>query len=170
MSDIITEGVGSAGCLMVNFSLADTIEIQKWVIENVPAEVTIEPEHETHITILYGVKGSVTVDKVREFVEQLPLIVVRLGSINFFNQPDQDVLKISVDSPQLQQINNSFKKFLGEENIEPSKYDYNPHVTLAYIHSNSLQHLNGNDRFKGYVYLLNEVVYSEPDSKRKHYF
>ncbi len=155
---------------MVNFPLADSVEILKWVNENVPPEIIITPEREIHITILYGVKPDVLVSEVQAFVESLPMVVVKLGSINFFNQPDQDVLKITVDSPQLQEINKKFQEYLGDHNIEPSKYPYNPHLTLAYIKPGSLQHLEGNDRFNGYVYLLKNMTYSEPGSVKKHQF
>ena len=168
--NLINEGVGSAGCLMVNFPLADSIEILKWVDETVPSEVVITPEREVHITILYGVSPDVPVSEIQSFVESLPLVVVKLGSVGFFKQADQDVMKLAVDSPQLQEINQKLKEFIGAHNIEPSKYEYNPHLTLAYVKPGSLQHLEGNDRFNGYVYLLKNMTYSEPGSVKKHQF
>lgn len=168
--NMLNEGVGSSGCLMVRFSLVDNIEIQKWVSENVPEDVIITPEHEIHITILYGIKDTVPVSEIQAFCETIPLIVVKLGEISFFNQPEQDVMKITVDSPQLQEINRRLIKHLGEENIEPSKYSYNPHLTLAYVKPGVLSSFEGNQRFCGYVYLLKDVVYSEPGSVIKHVF
>lgn len=155
---------------MVRFPLADTVEIQKWVEENVPAECIITPERETHITILYGIKETVPVSEIQAFCDTLPMLVAKLGSINLFVQPEQDVLKIDVESPQLEEVNRRLKEYLGAENIEPSKYPYNPHVTLAYTKSGAMQHFAGNDRFNGYVYLLKDLVYSEPGSKQKHLF
>jgi hypothetical protein len=168
--NILNEGVGGAGCLMVNFPLTDSVEILKWVQENVPQECIITPEREIHVTVLYGIKPTVPVSEIQAFVESLPMVVAKLGPISFFNQPDQDVLKVTVDSPQLQEINQKLKEYLGEHNIEPSKYPYNPHLTLAYVKPGSVEQLNGHDRFNGYVYLLKDMTYSEPGSIKKHQF
>lgn len=155
---------------MVNFPLADSVEIIKWVDENVPEEFIITPEREIHITVLYGIKPTIPVSEIQAFVEKLPLVVAKLGKISFFHQPEQDVLKITVDSPQLLEINNRLIKYLGAENVEPSKYTYNPHLTLAYVKPNVLNALEGNDRFNGYVHLLKKMTYSEPTTSRKYQF
>lgn len=167
---LINEGVGKAGCLMVDFPLVDSVEILKWVSENVPEECIVTPEREVHITVLFGVKESVPISEIQAFVEQLPFVVAKLGSVSFFHQPDQDVLKIEVESPQLQSINKALREYLGEANIEPAKYPYNPHLTLAYVKPGACAQLEGNDRFNGYVHLLKNMTYSEPNSVKKHKF
>lgn len=167
---LLNEGTGSLGCLMVNFTLLESVDFIKWTETNVPESCVLEHEHEKHITILYGIKDHVPISTIQKFVETLPMIVVKLRSVSMFHQPMQDVLKITVESPQLQEINTSLIEYLGPNNVEPSQYAYNPHVTLAYIKPNSLPHLDGNDSFNGYVYLMKEVVYSEPNSTRKYYF
>lgn len=167
---LLNEGAGGAGCLLIRFPVADSVEIQKWVSENVPPEAIITPEREIHVTVLYGIKDTVPVSEIQAFVENLPYVVIQLKSVSFFNQPDQDVLKIEVESPQLHEINTNLKAHLGAHNIEPSKYNYNPHVTLAYVKPNSVPQLEGNDRFNGYTLLLKKAVYSEPNSIKKHEF
>lgn len=168
--NLINEGAGSAGCLLVNFPLPDAVEVLKWVDENVPAEFIVTPEREIHVTVLYGVKPEVPVSEIQSFVESLPYVVLKLGKVSFFHQADQDVLKVEVESPQLQEIHQRLRKHLGEHNIEPSKYPYNPHLTLAYVKPNSVDTLDGVDRFNGYVYLLKNMTYSEPASIQKHQF
>lgn len=170
INNLLNEGTGSYGCLMVNFTLSESVEFIKWTQDNVPESCIVEHEHEKHITILYGIKNTVPVSTIQKFVESLPMIVVKLKSVGMFHQPTQDVLHITVDSPQLQEINASLVEYLGCSNVELSQYAYNPHITLAYIAPNTLQHLDGNDSFNGYVYLLKEVVYSEPGSAKKYYF
>jgi len=167
---LLNEGSGDFGCLMVTFPVIDAIEIIKWVDDNVPPECIITPEREIHITVLYGIKSTVPVSEIQSFVESTPYVVAKLGSIDFFNQPDQDVLKITVESPQLLEINKKLIETLGAENVDISKYPYNPHVTLAYVTPGSVQALKGNDRFNGYVHLLKNMTYSEPGSVKKHQF
>lgn len=170
INTLLNEGTGGLGCLMVNFTLPESVDLIKWTEDNVPESCVVKYEHEKHITILYGIKDHVPISTIQKFVESLPMIVVKLRSVSMFHQPTQDVLKITVESPQLQEINTSLVEYLGPGNVEPNQYKYNPHVTLAYITPNSLPHLDGNDSFNGYVYLMKEVVYSEPNSTRKHYF
>lgn len=167
---LLNEGVGKSGCLMVRFPLQDTVEIQEWVAENVPQEVIITPERETHITVLFGVKPTVPLSKITEFLNSVPMVVAKLKSINLFCNPEQDVLKIDVESPQLMEVNRRLREFLGPDGVEPETYPYNPHVTLAYTKPGSMKHMAGNDRFNGYVYLLKDMIYSEPGSVRKHEF
>jgi len=167
---LLNEGVGGFGCLMVRLPVADSVEIQKWVDENIPSDVIITPERELHVTLLYGIKPEVPLSEVQAFVEKQPYVVFRTTSIGLFKQDNQDVVKITVDSAQLAEINRSLKEYLGEANVEPSKYDYNPHITLAYVLPGSCDHLDGNGRFDGYVYLIKEATYSEPGSKEKHTF
>lgn len=167
---LLNEGSGGLGCLMVRFPVFDSLEIQKWVNENVLSENIITPEREIHVTILYGVKDDVSVNQVKEFFIAIPSIVLELKKVGLFKQDNQDVLKVEVHSPQLVQINKEFKEFLGEDNIEPSKYTYNPHLTLAYVKKGSCDHLEGHQRFEGYVYDLDTLIYSEPGSILKHKF
>ena len=170
IQQLLNEGAGRAGCLLIRFPVADCVEIQKWVEENIAPENIITPERETHVTVLYGVKDTIPPSEIEAFCAQLPFVVLKLKSIGLFNQDLQDVLKIEVESPQLIEINRRLREYLGEHNIEPSKFAYNPHVTLAYVKKGSCDQFKGNDRFNGYVYLLKDAVYSEPNSVIKHEF
>src|SRR5574344_1776189 len=105
LNTLLNEGTGGLGCLMVNFTLPESVDLIKWTEDNVPESCVVEYEHEKHITILYGIKDHVPISTIQKFVESLPMIVVKLRSVSMFHQPTQDVLKITVESPQLQEIN-----------------------------------------------------------------
>jgi 2'-5' RNA ligase len=165
--DFICEGAGNLGCLLVRFPLSSTVEIQEWIIENIPSDVVITPEHESHVTLYYGIKPEADFEAIKKWLSSTPKIVIKLKSIGLFKNPDKDVVKIEVESPQLHQLNQELESVVGAENLQPSMYDYNPHVTLAYVVNSTCDHLSGHDRFNGYVYVLDTVTYSQPGSKRK---
>lgn len=165
---ILEEGSGSKGCLMVPLNIKDSLDIQKWVNENVPPNNIITQEHEIHITVLYGIKNT-SPEKIIEFVSMIKEpIVFELKSINLFKQEDQDVLKIDVNSSQIIQLNKKLIEFLGEEGYEKSEYPFNSHLTLAYVKSKSCDIFEGHDKFNGSVYSINKLIYSEPNSVKKH--
>ena len=95
-------------------------------------------EEYLHVTALYGFPENTAPEVV--FGKITPgRIEVKLKGLKLFkadkNHPEHDVLVISVESKQLSAINKALVK---EFKVE-SNYDYNPHITLAYVKPGSVE-------------------------------
>ncbi len=85
-------------------------------------------EMEPHVTAFYGLKSGSPEDTRGALKDQEP-ITVKLGKTSLFENDDADVLKIDVDSPELEAINKKLRKFPnGNEHPE-----FEAHVTIAYL-------------------------------------
>ena len=86
-------------------------------------------EENIHCTVLYGLKTS-SPDDVRKILENQCPIVFHLGQVTMFTtHQDYNVVKISINSPQLHQLN---KKLSTLPHIKTHPR-YVPHVTIAYV-------------------------------------
>ncbi len=87
-------------------------------------------EDEPHITIKYGLMdwefNSILIDKILRDAEP---VLYNLGHISCFQNKEFDVLKIEVESPQLQKINYNISKLPNEDKFPV----YTPHLTIAYL-------------------------------------
>lgn len=115
-------------------------------------------EDDIHITVLYGIvdnkpaKTAVVIGKAKPFE-------VRLGLINAFKDNDKyDVLKIEVESGDIEKLHYDIAKKIKNENTFPT---YNPHVTIAYVKKGSVDHLIGSEDFKGKTFKVNTIVFSD---------
>lgn len=91
-------------------------------------------ELEPHITILYGFHDDTTiVNKVKNHLSDIDLVElkndIKLKELSLFEN-EQDILKISIESEKLTDLNSLFK-----DNFEYIKGlpVYKPHITLAYL-------------------------------------
>jgi hypothetical protein len=137
-------------------------------INKIPDDVLFNPDNEhgkekwPHVTILYGLENGLS-DEAKKIVNGYgKKIKVKLGKISKFENEKFDVLKIDVDSEDLDKINEELKK-LPNENSYP---DYKPHVTLAYVKSGECGDLVGCDDFDGIEVEIDKIIYS--DSNRSH--
>jgi len=88
-------------------------------------------EKESHVTIRYGFLPDLNELQLRRVLELVkPFNIVIIG-IDKFENPKEgfDVVKFTVESPVLRQLNAFTKQFPNED-----KYpDYKPHMTIAYV-------------------------------------
>ena len=117
-------------------------------------------EDEPHITCQYGFHSDVTVDDITEFVNlHGKKIRASLGDITTFNNDDYDVVKVDVDSPDLQELSEKIREhFKGK--IEITFPEYHPHVTLAYVKKDSMPFADDTSMFNGKNYVFKDFVYS----------
>ena len=89
-----------------------------------------------HLTLFYGLdENTLDQDKLSKFITTLPKLMIRVTGIGTF---PQDVfackaiyLEVSDDSGELQTIHEWLKKFPHFSKYQ--KYDYKPHITIAYV-------------------------------------
>lgn len=88
-------------------------------------------EWETHTTVLYGIDDSqVSVDDVRELVEDVGPFPIYLTSISIFDNEEFDVLKFDVESEDIHKLHEKVADTFPHEQMYPT---YKPHVTIAYL-------------------------------------
>ena len=142
-------------------------EIVKWTKEHVDQDdfYTEEADHgletEPHVTILYGLHRD-DIREIKSIIDFIRPFQITLGEINKFeNNQNFDVLKIQIHSEKLHAINKKFKSL-----PYTSKYDYNPHCTLAYLKKGACKNLVGNKEFMGQKVKIGEIVFSSKNREK----
>lgn len=102
-------------------------------------------ELEPHVTVKYGITLNEVPHELHQIVQQTPAFPVYMGAISLFQQEGYDVVKLTVESPWLRQLNARITATLP---CEGDKHpNYNPHTTLAYVKKGSCDQLVGQDPF-----------------------
>ena len=89
-------------------------------------------EKEPHLTILYGFHDEVTSEEVfKLFKENMPMkpIEVRIKGISVFENPEFDVVKFDVNSPELTKLNGIMRQLPNTTKFP----EYRAHITIAYV-------------------------------------
>jgi 2'-5' RNA ligase len=100
---------------------------------------------------------------LKDFFKDVKPFVIRLNKTSMFtlNSTMCDVLKVSVNSPDLQNIYQELKlKF------QPKKQfiEYNPHCTVAYLKKGYVEKYLDKD-FSEYSFTVNDVFFSYENKK-----
>jgi hypothetical protein len=162
----------SLGCLMAVLSPSDAAPIVAWAHENICPECLAGDGYEAsaHVTLLYGFQPQVTEDRVQAALQSWGRQQVRftLGAISRFDtSPEHDVLKVDIAwADDLRSLNaHLMATFPGE--VTQTHPEYNPHLTLAYLQKGACRELDGHGQWQDNTYVLNHLIYSLPESKRK---
>ncbi len=115
-------------------------------------------EYNQHITIKYGF-NDVEPDEIAEIIDEYGPVRFELGEIDAFHQPDQDVLIIKIDSPDLVELNQMLVDAFSDR-ITTTYPDYIPHCTIAYMKKNMASTYKFNDGFLGRIGEVDKTVYS----------
>jgi len=141
--------------------------IVEWGKKNIPdsdlsesSDGTQGREDEIHVTVLYGL-GDGDEQVVGEVVEPLSPFDVRLGLVTLFkDKKDHDVVKIDVESPDLQKLHYTLVDTAGVKTGYPT---YVPHVTVAYVKKGAGDKVLGSEEFRGKVFKVQEVIFKGTD-------
>jgi len=136
-------------------------KIRQWGMENIPDSDLINDgrEPEVHVTVLYGLHGHDPYE-IRPIINGFKPIKLILGEVSIFENEDQDVVKISVESPDLVRLNKIIS-----DNFEFTKtHDkFSPHCTLAYVKPGHGKKYVGRKDFMGTEITINEILFSGND-------
>lgn len=136
------------GCVMLYFNVTKTWwDSVQDVIENkdiarVNGVLGREKYRDAHVTLLYGLHKNVTLEDIKEEIEDTPVRNVIANKVSYFEGSDNDVIKFEMDYEFFKKINKALKK-LDHTNTFPK---YIPHMTIAYVKKGKGKH---------YVDLLN---------------
>jgi 2'-5' RNA ligase len=143
-------------------------EIRAWGRENIPSGILAADGRETdiHVTVKYGIH-IVDFTVVREIFNDVKPIEVKLGKITLFDTADDfDVIKIDMQSPELNRLNNIVSKNFEVTDTHPV---YHPHCTLAYVKKGCGAPYNGNTAFEGRKVVLDSVLFSGKDNRKTEF-
>ena len=116
----------------------------------------LDVDDHPHITVRYGFKDS-DKDRVKGLLGQHNRVYLKFGGLSLFENEDGDVLKVDVESNQLNLIN----RHLGIVPSPQSYQVYNPHMTVAYLKSGTGHKYLGMRGLEGVTVLVDHVVWSD---------
>jgi 2'-5' RNA ligase len=119
-------------------------------------------EDEPHITLKYGLHGA-DPKFVQEALAGEGPIKVKFGKVSLFENPDFDVVKVDVDSPDLHRLN---KKVAESQPVTDTHPEYKPHATIAYLKKGKGEKYAGNNFLEGKTVTLDHVTFSGRDGDR----
>jgi hypothetical protein len=107
------------------------VKIPRWVSKNIPQNNILRLEHRPHVTVYYGADKR-DIPKIEEVMENYGRpIRAMLGEFDIFEHPEQDVLYIKIIGESFHKLHD---KLAGLPNSRPpTKPDYTPHLTVAYL-------------------------------------
>lgn len=149
-------------------SIAD--KIQSWGYDNIeednifedPDDPTLGREIDSHITVKYGLHTSDS-DKIKKVVSRFGNFKVVLNKVSKFESEKFDVIKIDVESKQLNHLN----ELISDRFINSDKHPiYKPHLTIAYVKKGSCNDLIGNNFAKGISWEVSEIDFCNKDGDK----
>ncbi len=104
-------------------------------------------ERDTHVTAFYGLLPTDEIkQQITSIASTVEPFVIQLGQVSLFTtNPDFDVLKVDVDSPELRQLNGMLSKLPNGN----TRTTYNPHMTIAYVKKGRGAKYVGDNEFNG---------------------
>ncbi len=116
-------------------------------------------ETDPHITVLFGLNEDVSIKEIEVVLKDFTIPEAKGVNVSIFESQDCDVLKIGIESEDLNKMNSALKSLPHEA----SKHDYHPHITIGYIKKGCAQkYINF---IKVPEFTLTDCVYSDPDKK-----
>ena len=119
-------------------------------------------EDEPHITLKYGLHGWDPKFAQEALAGEGP-IKVKFGKVSLFENPDFDVVKVDVDSPDLHRLNEKISE--SQPNTETFR-EYKPHATIAYVRKGRGAKYVGDNFLAGKTVTLDSVTFSGRDGER----
>jgi GNAT superfamily N-acetyltransferase/ADP-ribose pyrophosphatase YjhB (NUDIX family) len=119
-------------------------------------------EQHPHVTVLFGLVDDSSLEPIREHCATLPPIEFTIGNISAFRNEEHphDVLKLEVVSPQMEELHYWIRENFKNE----CKFDFNGHMTMAYIEKGTCADLEGPCEWTGAKYVCNKLVFSHKDN------
>ena len=143
--------------------------LPNWAADNIPSDCLHEEgiETEPHVTVLYGFHLSFDASKIAEVLPGS--VSLKLGKVSRFECPEYDVLKVDVDSGDLEKLNAKLAKVFGSE-ITKSKHNYHPHLTISYVKKGACKELDRRNDFEGWQPQVVQLLYSLPEKQGRRVF
>lgn len=120
-------------------------------------------EHDLHITCRWGLHFMSPSVRLKDAIREFGPIHVTFGRTGLFKNPDFDVLKVDIDSPDLHRFYKLVGRVVPVHTTHPT---YSPHATLCYLKPGKGDKYAGNKALMGQKLVFNSVVFSGKNGKR----
>lgn len=124
------------GCVMMGTKIQNWEEYHLAGIDE--SDIYIKPydksyglENDSHVTVLYGIhEDEIDDETIANIIrENMKPLTLRVDEIDIFENPEMDIVKYNLSiTAQLMKYRKLFLKFPNTQ-----KFDYNPHMTIAYL-------------------------------------
>jgi 2'-5' RNA ligase superfamily protein len=121
-------------------------------------------EDEQHVTVKYGLHFQTPSARLRSALQAFGPVSLTLGKTSLFSNPDADVLKVDVDSPDLHRLNKLITKLLPTEDTHPT---YTPHATIAYLKPGRGKKYAGDKALVGQKMTFDSLIFSGKKGHRE---
>lgn len=127
-----------------------------------PEDDSYGREDKPHITVRYGLETTSPKDVEPAFKDIGP-IKVKFGKVSIFETDKYGVVKVDVESPDLEEAN----KKVGETVELPGETfkDYKPHATIAYVKKGEGKKYIGDKSLEGKEIVIDSIFLSAKDGK-----
>jgi len=129
MTHFILEKVGKVykkGCVMLYVNV-DLDEVHSKIKKADLVDDGIEDE--PHVTLLYGLKKSVSIEDVKRKLKGIKFGRCVITNASLFENEDKDVLKFDVECSGLKKAYENLVKLPNDSKFS----EYKPHMTIAYV-------------------------------------
>lgn len=124
------------GCVMLHIDKAKILELYPSILEedvyteNNGEDYGLKDYEFPHVTILYGLHyNEIPVREVQDIFKDIDEVEISITGISMFDNDKFDVLKFTVESPALTELNKKLRKFPYTNSYD----DYVPHMTIGYL-------------------------------------
>ena len=149
------------GCILAKLKTSRKFdEIKELIDEGDLSDNGIE--HETHVTLLYGLHAGVTLDQVKTALDGINVMEVEITGISLFENTE-DVLKFDVRASKgLLSVRDALMALPNTQSYP----DYKPHITIAYLKSGCGKKYLPSKPFN-YSLKVTELIYSYPNRTKQ---
>jgi 2'-5' RNA ligase len=159
----------SYGCLMAFIDYSDEIKEIHDAIDEDDVYVDEEDptygiEKESHCTVLYGLHEEVTLAEVKDKVKDIDHEEITVHNVSAFENEKFDVLKFDVKGKWLYKMNKAVAEL-----PHTNKYEYHPHVTIAYLKSGKAKDYIKKFKDTEFKAKIEKFVFSTPDGKKRSF-
>ncbi len=164
LGEIVKASTPKFGCLMAMLPSLETT-IPNWAADNISSDTLAADgiETETHCTVLYGFNLDFDSEKLVKMLSSSGAMKVKIGKLSRFECPEYDVIKFTVISQDIRDVNKKLNKEFSDE-ITPSQWKFNPHITVAYVKKGTNQNLNASE-IEGQTVTVQQLLYSLPEKE-----
>lgn len=143
-------------------------EIRKWGVGNILEQDLVGDgfEEDIHTTLKYGLHSHDPFE-FREIIESHEPIEIILREISIFENDKEDVVKISVDSSELIDLNKKISSIFKNTNTHS---EYIPHVTIGYVKAGVGKQFVGNKSFYNRKVILEKIIFSGNDYRETSFY
>jgi hypothetical protein len=150
-------------------------KIIRWAVENIPEEKIVQDEVnpetkgiqlESHISLKYGLLTN-EFEEVKKALEGEKAPHIKFGKTSFFEPEgkDYDVVIISVESEDLQKLNEKLCSQVEHEDLQFK--EYHPHVTVAYVKKGLGKNYDGKDIITDEELDFDVLIFSPKEGEKR---